>query len=282
MLSKRNNYPSRRSPSRHPACLTWGVWTRGGSSIWCSEQLRGTALAAPLQPLGSPSLPSGCLGPRGARGQGKREAWLLSVSCLPPPPRGWAGLPLRGCQRSGLQWARGGCGWQRPPPRQLPRRRWWLHPGLSPPPQTFLGWGLARSLPQMTGGVRKSQRVSDCFTTGEGKAVTGDSSSQGSPQGFMRRGKTVSHTSICSAHCPGAPHQPQPPKELPRAEFTLARPSALPIVVGPKILNHTTLLLIWGRGHYALLLGTEILYFQVVRKQGCDHMNGAWWPGSLY
>ena len=56
------------------------------------------------------------------------------------------------------------------------------------------------------GGIRKRQQVSDCFTTGEGHAVIGGSSGQGSTQGFMRGGKTVSHTSICSAHCPGTPH----------------------------------------------------------------------------
>ena len=86
---KEIDYPSRRNPSRHPTCVTWGLWTPGGSSIWCSEQLRRTPLASLLQPLGSPSLPSCCLGPRGPRSQGKRGTWFLSFSCLPPPPRRW-------------------------------------------------------------------------------------------------------------------------------------------------------------------------------------------------
>ena len=50
---------------------------------------------------------------------------------------------------------------------------------------------MTRSPLQMTGGIRESNQVSDCFTTGEERAAISGSSRQGSAQGFMRRGNTV-------------------------------------------------------------------------------------------
>lgn len=162
------------------------MWTRGDSSSWCSEQPRRTALAALLQPLGSPSLPSWSPGPRGPRGNGKLGTWFLSCLCLSRLRPAWPGLAAVGTAVSAA------------------RLRVAVSSSCTPPPGVAAAaahavptsWGLSRlgltrSLLQMTGGIRESNQVNDCFTTSGERAAISGTSRQGSAQGFMRRGNTV-------------------------------------------------------------------------------------------
>lgn len=75
-------------------------------------------------------------------------------------------------------------------PGRLPRQRW-LQPGSVPTSWGLSRRGLAKSLPQMTGDIRESNWVSDCFTTDEGGTEIRGSSRWGNAQGFRKQGKTV-------------------------------------------------------------------------------------------
>lgn len=105
------------SPSRYQTWVTLGLWAQDGSSSWCAEQPRRTALAVPLQSLGCPSLPSWCPGQAGPRDVGSLATWFLPWGCWLPQR-----VPNRACSAAYyvLCWAvhtagsSRGCGWQHP------------------------------------------------------------------------------------------------------------------------------------------------------------------------